>query len=108
MMELTEGLIVACVDALGGGRQLKYGEKPIDFTPPWQRASYGDLFRQHVGAALDDRAGVRQKAIDTKVALELKNEKTGIATPKDHDVLVHELFEHQVEHHLTGPVFVYD
>ena len=31
-----------------------------------------------------------------------------MATPKEHDVLVHELFEHQVEHHLAGPVFVHD
>src|SRR5207253_4950152 len=40
MMDLTEGLIVACVDALGGGRQLPYGDQTIDFTPPWQRATY--------------------------------------------------------------------
>jgi lysyl-tRNA synthetase class 2 len=29
-------------------------------------------------------------------------------TPKDHDVLVHELFEKHVEDKLEGPVFVYD
>ena len=23
----------------------------IDFTPPWQRAQYADLFREHVGVA---------------------------------------------------------
>ena len=56
MMELTEGVIVACVDALGGGRKRKYGDRSIDFSPPWQRACYGDLFRQHVGVAMDDRA----------------------------------------------------
>src|SRR5262249_9061067 len=38
MMELTEGLIVACVDALGGGRRLPYGEHTVDYTPPWRRA----------------------------------------------------------------------
>ena len=108
MMDLTEGLIVACVDSLGGGRQLKYGEKPIDFTPPWQRASYGELFKQHVGVALDDHAGVRLKAVESKFPLELKDEMAGAVTPKEHDVLVHELFEHHVEHHLGGPVFVYD
>src|SRR5205085_9872341 len=54
MMELTEGLIVACVDALGGGRKRKFGDKEIDFTPPWQRAKYADLFREHVGVELSD------------------------------------------------------
>src|SRR5262249_52264138 len=107
MMDLTEGLIVACVDALGGGRQRKYGETPIDFTPPWKRESYGDLFRKHVGVALDDRAGVRKRAEESKLPLALKDEKTGAAIGKEHDVLVHDLFEHSVEDKLTGPVFVY-
>ena len=36
-------------DALGGGRTIPYGEKTVNFTPPFQRAKYGDLFREHVG-----------------------------------------------------------
>ena len=34
MMDLTEGMVVACVDSLGGGRQLPYGDRTLDFTPP--------------------------------------------------------------------------
>src|SRR5262249_35834146 len=67
MMDLTEGLIVACVDAMGGGRLRKYGETPIDFTPPWKRESYGDLFRKHVGVAMDDNACVRRRAEESKL-----------------------------------------
>src|SRR5262249_47666164 len=44
MMDLTEGMVVACVQALGGGTKLPYGDRVIDYTPPWQRAAYGDLF----------------------------------------------------------------
>jgi lysyl-tRNA synthetase class 2 len=111
MMELTEGLVVACVDALGGGRQRKYGERDIDFTPPWPRARYSELFREHAGVAIDDIDGVRKRAVDKHVALELKDERSGTTTPKAHDVLVHELFEHCVEPKLTEsdrPVFVHD
>jgi lysyl-tRNA synthetase class 2 len=108
MMDLTEGLIVACVKALGRSMQLPYGEAVIDFTPPWQRASYADLFRQHVGVALDDSEGVRRRAVESKIPLELRDEARKAAVPKAHDVLVHELFEEHVEGHLTGPVFVYD
>jgi lysyl-tRNA synthetase class 2 len=98
MMELTEGLIVACVQMLGGSMQLPYGEQTVDFTPPWKRAKYTDLFREHVGVAIDDDAGVRAAA-----------EKTGFPTAgKHHDVLVHHLFEEKVEAHLVGPVFVCD
>ncbi len=108
MMDLTEELILACIDALGGGRKLPYGDATVDFTPPWQRASYADLFRQHVGVAMDDAEGVRRRATESRIPLELKDERTKTSTPKEHDVLVHELFEHHVEHTLTGPVFVHD
>ncbi|HLW64638.1 MAG TPA: lysine--tRNA ligase [Gemmataceae bacterium] len=98
MMDLTEGVIVACVDALGSGRQRKFGEKEIDFTPPWQRKTYGELFQQHVGVGMDDEAGVRNAATANQIPV----------AGKHHDVLVHHLFEHCVEDKLTGPVFVYD
>jgi lysyl-tRNA synthetase class 2 len=108
MMDLTEGLVVACVDALGGGRELPYGDRTVNFSPPWQRQSYADLFREHVGVAMDDVEGVRGKAVESRLPVELKDEKAGTGTPKEHDVLVHELFEHHVEDKLRGPVFVYD
>jgi lysyl-tRNA synthetase class 2 len=108
MMELTEGLIVACVDALGGGRKRMYGGKEIDFTPPWQRANYSDLFREHIGVDLNDEAGVKAKATDVKIPHVLRDAESGVVIAKEHDVLVHELFEHHVEDKLAGPVFVHD
>src|SRR5262245_15015241 len=50
MMDLTESLLVACVDCLGGSRTIPWGEKSVTFEPPFARAKYGDLFREHVGA----------------------------------------------------------
>jgi lysyl-tRNA synthetase class 2 len=98
MMDLTEGLVVASVDALGKGRVLPYAGQTVDFTPPWQRARYADLFREHVGVAMDDGAGIRRVA-------------EGINFPtagKHPDVIIHHLFEEMVEHKLIGPVFVHD
>src|SRR4029077_2650278 len=67
-------------------------------TAPWRRASYGDLFREHVGVAMDNVDAVKQAA-----------EKLGIGTANKHvDVLVNTLLEEKVEPHLIGPVFVYD
>ena len=98
MMDLTEELILACVHALGGGLQLPYGEHTIDFTPPWPRKSYAELFEQYVGVAMHDTAAVCQAA-----------EREGIPPAgKDPTVLVHQLFEEHVEDKLFGPVFVYD
>ena len=52
MMDLTEGLIVACVEALGKGTKLAYGERTLDFTPPFERKQYADLFREATGVEL--------------------------------------------------------
>src|SRR5205807_9146134 len=81
MMDLTEGLIVACVQCLGAGMQLPFGDVTVDYTPPWQRASYAELFQKHVGVAIDDANGVRQAA-----------EAIGFPTAGKHpDVVVHHL-----------------
>jgi lysyl-tRNA synthetase class 2 len=102
MMELTEGLIVACVRLLlgdtQGALQLPYGDKVIDYTPPCRRARYADLFQEHVGVAMNDVDGLRRVA-----------GAGGFPTAGKHpDVIVHHLFEEKVEDKLTGPVFVYD
>lgn len=139
IMELTEALIVACVDAIGptffheqtekykddkgeekervlrtpvfekyGQRHIPWGEVPVNFNPPFQRAKYGDLFQEHVGCDMQDRAGVKAKAAEFRIPAVLKDEKAGTSVEKEHDVLVNDLFSEIVEPKLIGPVFVYD
>jgi lysyl-tRNA synthetase class 2 len=138
MMDLTEGLIVACVDAVGpaataeveekykeneeektrkvikrvyelhGERHLRFGDKTVNFAPPFQRAKYADLFREHVGCDMTDEAAVRAAARAAEIAVEFAPAKGAAKVPKAHDVLVQELFEGFVEKKLVGPVFVYD
>ena len=108
MMELTEGLIVACVDCLGGSRMIPWADKTIDFSPPWQRRQYGELFQEHVGCDMLDPAAVKAAAQKFHVPLTADAGKDQPRVEKEHDVLVHELFEHRVEDKLVGPVFVYD
>jgi lysyl-tRNA synthetase class 2 len=99
MMDLTEGMIVACVKELsGGGLTLPYGNRVIDYTPPWPRATYAEMFEKHVGVPMADLAAVSREA-----------EKIGFPTAGKHpDVVINHLFEEKVEDHLAGPVFVYD
>src|SRR3954467_9666173 len=65
MMDLTEGLIVACVQTLGESTKLPFGDHVIDFPPPFQRAKYADLFREHVGVPMDDADACRRVAGET-------------------------------------------
>src|SRR6266545_1606961 len=108
IMDLTEGVIVACVDALGGGRTLPYGDAQVNFAPPFKRAQYADLFREHVGCDMHDEVAVRAAARAANVPLEAEPIKGAPKVAKAHDVLVQELFEGVVEEHLEGPVFVYN
>ena len=111
IMDLTEGVFAACVDALGFGKVLPYGERQIDFTGPWPRVLYSDIFRQAVGVDLFDEPGVKAAATANNIHLELRDTKAGTSTPKQHEVLVHELFEHLCEPKIgesDKPTFVYD
>ncbi len=97
MMDLTQEMITACVEALGAGLQLPFGEHTIDFSR-WERKTYAELFAEHVGVAMEDAEAVRQKA-----------EAEGFPTAGKHpDVVISHLFEEHVEDKLIGPVFVYD
>ena len=98
MMDLTEALILGAIDAVGGGYQRPWGEATVDFTPPWPRRTYSELFREFVGVDPTDEAEVRSKA-----------ESLGLAPEgKDRDVVVSGLFEEVVEDRLVGPIFVID
>ncbi len=98
MMDLTERLIVDAIGATGQGYQLPWGDKMIDFTPPFARRTYDDLFTEHAGVPADDVVAIRKLA-----------EEIGFDTAGKHpDVVKSEVFEHKVEDALVGPIFVLD
>jgi lysyl-tRNA synthetase class 2 len=102
MMDLTEGMIVAAIDAIDGKRQRAYGERTLDFGPPWPRQKYADLFREHVGLPID---------ADDTLLTETARERGIEVVGRHRDVIVHTLFEHSVEAALAKsdrPVFVFD
>jgi lysyl-tRNA synthetase class 2 len=98
MMELTEAIFVNAIKALDGQLQRPWGDKTIDYAPPWPRKKYADLFREYARCDLHDAATVGDVA-----------RKHNIETAGKHpDVIVNDVFEEVVEHHLAGPVFVID
>ncbi len=98
MMELTEELISSAAEKVCGSMKLPYGDLLIDYTPPWTRATYDELLREHAGVSMGDAEGVREKA------RELRIEEAN----KDDAVVVNEVFEATVEPHLVQPIFVKD
>ena len=98
MMDLTEALVSACVEAHCDGPQMKFGDLDVDLTGPWRRAKYADLLREYGGCDIDDLAAVRAKARSLEID----------EADMDDAVVINEVFEATVEHHLVDPTFVID
>ena len=103
MMDLTEACIVEAIHATGlcaEGQSLvlPWGEKTIDFTPPFARKTYDELFQEHAGVDPTDAAAIEKAA-----------KSLGLDTAGKHpDVIKSEVFEAKVEDALAGPIFVLD
>ena len=98
MMDLTQQIIVEAIEATGQGYQLMWGDLAIDFTPPFARKTYSELFEEHTGLKIDDTEGIATLA--KKIGLDPQG--------KHPDVVVSEVFEEKVEDSLVGPIFVTD
>lgn len=98
MMDLTEQIITDALRATGQGYQVKWGDLDVDFTPPFARRTYDDLFREHANLDPSDHEEI------SKLAKKLGLDPTG----KHPDVVKSEVFEETVEDALKGPIFVID
>ncbi|MEN1678560.1 MAG: lysine--tRNA ligase [Planctomycetota bacterium] len=109
MMDLTEAVITDAIAAIsaatgaGANYVLPWGEKQIDFTPPFARKTYNELFQEHAGVDPNDSAAVAELA--KKIGFDLVGED---GAEKHPDVIKNEVFEEKVEDALAGPVFVTD
>ncbi len=98
MMELTERIIAGAIRTTGQSLKLMWGGEPIDFTPPFERATYDELLARHAGVDPDDAEAVRALAVTLGFEVQGKHP----------DVIKNEIFEEKVEDQLIGPVFVTD
>ncbi len=98
MMELTEQIVCNAIREISDTMVLPWGEDKIDFTAPWPRKKYGDLFKEHAGVEMSDTAAVAEIARSLGIEVEGRHP----------DVIVNNVFEEKVEDSLVGPVFVID
>jgi len=99
MMELTEGVVADLIEKLDGIWERPFGDKQINYSRPWRRATYAELLKEYAGCDIEDVATVRQKA-----------KQLGIqdTDKKDDAVVISEVFEATVEEKLMNPTFVMD
>jgi lysyl-tRNA synthetase class 2 len=101
MMDLTEQCICNAIKATGQPYKLQWGDLEIDFTPPFQRRTYNELFQEATG--IDPLASSASADIEA-LAKSLHIETAG----RHPDVIKSDVFEEKVEDSLIGPVFVMD
>lgn len=102
IMDITEEIVANACLAANGKLQVAYGDKTIDFSPGWRRASMVDLVKEATGVdfmamTTDDEA--RQAAKDHGIHIE-KFMKWG--------EIVEVFFGEKVEHTLIQPTHVTD
>ncbi len=107
MMDITETMVTAAIERIGGGLKRSFGELELDFTPPWRRATYADLLAEHAGVAMDDQDAVARKAEELGILAKMKA-ATPDFVPPDHAILVNEVFDATVQPRLIQPTFVHD
>jgi lysyl-tRNA synthetase class 2 len=98
MMDLTEQIILDALAATGQGHQVRWNDQTIDFTPPFARRTYDELFAEATQLDPTDHVAIAQYA--KSIGLEPQG--------KHPDVVKSEVFEEKVEDSLQGPVFVID
>jgi lysyl-tRNA synthetase class 2 len=98
MMELTEACIANALRAIGASNLVPWGDTHIDFSTPFARKTYDELFAENTGVDPQDQLAVQAYA--SSIGLEVRG--------KHPDVIKSEVFEAKVEDSLSGPVFVID
>jgi lysyl-tRNA synthetase class 2 len=102
IMSLTEELVAFLAGEITGSTKLTYGDREIDLTPPWRRATLTELVEEHAGVRVDVRMPVEELR---RIATEHGVEPSDAWGPGK---LVLEIYEKTTEAQLWGPVFVCD
>ncbi|MBI4244222.1 MAG: lysine--tRNA ligase [Planctomycetes bacterium] len=96
MMELTEQLINMLVKELHGKEQIEYQGTVLNFSLPFRRAKYKDLFREEVGLDMTDTSRILELAESLSIPI----------SNKTYMKIANDVFENKVESKLVNPTFV--
>ncbi|MBK8913944.1 MAG: lysine--tRNA ligase [Phycisphaerales bacterium] len=118
MMDITEAIIAGAAASVIGSHRIRFGDREIDYTPPWPRRRYGDLLREYAGVDIADAGAVEARCRALGILARLERAHAAAAAraaapgvgafAPDPVMLVNALFEECVEEKLINPTFVID
>ena len=102
IMTLVEDLVAHLATELHGTTTLTYGDRELDLSTPWRRASMVELIEESIGVCLDVGQPIDEvRAVATEHGVEVED---SWGTGK----LILEIYEKTTEAALWGPIFVTD
>lgn len=102
IMTLVEDLVAHLATELHGTTTLSYGDRELDLSTPWRRASMVELIEESIGIRLDVNQPIDEvRAVATEHGVEVED---SWGTGK----LILEIYEKTTEAALWGPIFVTD
>ena len=101
MMEITENLLTTLVKNLYGKLKIPYQGKEIDFSLPWEKITWSDVFKKVGITNWKDITAVREKINDFQ--LEVEEEKQNNLFE-----LLDFIFKKKIQPDLINPTFVID
>lgn len=100
MMEITENIVSTSALKALGTTKVQYGDKEIDFSPPWAKISMIDACKQYAGVDFNEiNSDEEAHEVAKKLHIEVKK-----GMKKGH--IINEVFEEYVEEHLIQPTFI--
>ena len=102
IMSLTEDLVAHLAMELHGTTTLAYGDRELDLSTPWRRASMVELIEEQTGLALSLETDLDELRVTAK--------ELGVDVRDSYGQgkLLLEIYEKTTESELWGPVFVTD
>lgn len=102
MIDIVEAIVHHVALTLHGAAKVRFGDKEIDFTPPWPRKGMTELIREHTGIDLDSMPdAVQARAAAAKIGV---HTEAGLSWGQ----VVEAVFGERVESHLIQPTHVMD
>lgn len=102
MMALTENMVSSIAQDLLGTMKIKYGDKEIDLTPPWDRKTMLGAIKEYTGIDFNTYFTAKEAAEQA--------ERMGVHTEATDNwgQVLDKIFEEKVEPHLIQPIHIID
>ena len=102
MMDITEDIIVNAAEEVLGTTKIKYEDKEIDLTPPWNRMTMIESIKKYTDIDFNEiDSDEEAQQIADELELEIEGEKT-------RGKIINAVFEEKVEDNLIQPTFITD